>query len=95
MAFCETASNPYTILVINKSGDQFSLWDVSNGNNGSWSTPKFLDDFDPTMDCPFDYVGAVCYQRIGQLDYNIFFNKQGTQYCMWEKNSGFTPVFDL
>lgn len=95
MAFCETAANPYTILVVNKSGDQFSLWDVSSGNNGSWSPPKFLDDFDPTMDCPFDYVGAVCYQRIGQLDYNIFFNKQGTQYCLWEKNSGFTPVYDL
>ena len=94
MAFCETSANPYTILVVNKSGDQFSLWDVSK-NNGSWSTPQFLDDFDPGMDCPFDYVGAVCYKRIGSLDYNIFFNKQGTQYSLWEKGSGFTPVYDL
>ncbi len=93
-AFCNYSNNPYTMLVINKEGDQFSLYDVSK-TSGAWSTPRFCYDFDENSTCPFELIGAVCYMKIGQTDYNVFFNKQGTQYCLWDRTSGFSAVYDL
>jgi thiol-activated cytolysin len=82
----------YHHVLINKNGDQFAIYDA---RNKTWSGKKFLYDFDSSSECPLKHVASVCHMRIGALDYNVFFNTQGTQYCLYNITDGFSPIYDL
>ncbi|MEX0966182.1 MAG: thiol-activated cytolysin family protein [Bacteroidia bacterium] len=97
MAFINFSNaDPYNMLVINKEGDEFALYHNSNSWNLHWGPARSIADLEINGNSsPFSSYGAVCYLRIGSIDYTLFFNKQGTQYCMWDKSNGFSPAYDL
>lgn len=98
MAFINVSnSNPYGMLVINKEGDEYAIYNTQSGKIG-WGSAHTFPGSGLEVNgnkAPFTSFGAVCYMQIGSIDYTIFFNKQGTQYSLWEKVNGFTPAYDL
>lgn len=96
MAFINVSnSNPYGMLVINKAGDEYAIYNTQSGKIG-WGQAQSITALEKNGNkSPFSAYGAVCYLDIGVIDYTVFFNKQGTQYCLWEKINGFTPAYDL
>lgn len=98
MAFINVSnSNPYGMLVLNKAGDEYAIYNTQTGKVG-WGSAHTIAGSGLEVNgnkAPFTSFGAVCYMSIGSIDYTIFFNKQGTQYCLWEKVDGFTPAYDL
>lgn len=90
-----STGNSHGVLVINKAGDEYSIY---NTQSNKWQAANTIAGSGLEVNgnkAPFTAFGAVCYMRIGTIDYTIFFNKQGTQYCLWEKVNGFTPAYDL
>ena len=75
-------------IYFNRTGDMFYL---GSGSQGS----KFLYDIDLTTTCPLTYVGAACTLISGGKQYMVLFNTQGTQYCTYNTNEGFSNIFDL
>lgn len=96
LAFINLGSSaPYNMLVINKAGDEYALYNTQSGHYG-WGPAKTIPDLEINGNkSPFPAFGAVCYLRIGTIDYTLFFNQQGTQYCLWENVNGFSPAYDL
>lgn len=96
MAFINLGSSaPYNIMVINKAGDEYALYNTQTGNYG-WGAAQTIPNLEINGNkSPFPAFGATCYLRIGSIDYTIFFNQQGTQYCFWENVIGFSPAYDL
>lgn len=98
MAFINLSSGkPLGMIVLNKAGDEYAIYNSKSGQVG-WGTAKTITDPELALNgnkAPFTAFGAVCYMDIGNIDYLLFFNKQGTQYCMWENVNGFTPAYDL
>ncbi len=98
MAFINLSnSKTYGMIVLNKAGDEYAIYNTKSGSLG-WSSAKVIPGSELEVNgnkSPFTAFGALCYMRIGTIDYTLFFNKQGTQYCLWEKVNGFTPAYDL
>ncbi len=83
----------HNMMAINKAGDEYALYNTSNGQ---WSQAQTIPNLEKNGNqAPFTRFGAACYVYIGQKDYTIFFNQQGTQYCLWENVNGFSPAYDL
>jgi thiol-activated cytolysin len=81
------------MIAINKAGDEYALYNTSTGD---WSLPQTLPNLEINgNELPFNSLGAACYLYIGQQDYTVFFNQQGTQYCLWDHVNGFSPAYDL
>ncbi len=92
-----SSSKPLGMIVLNKGGDSYAIYNTKSGQFG-WGPSKTITDPELAINgnkAPFTAFGAVCYLDIGNIDYLVFFNKQGTQYCMWENVNGFTPAYDL
>jgi hypothetical protein len=89
----ENGSTTNNMLAINKAGDEYALYNTATGN---WSAPQTLPNLEINgNESPFNTIGAACYLYIGQQDYTVFFNQQGTQYCLWDHVNGFSPAYDL
>ena len=88
-----SSSVAHNMMAINKAGDEYALYNTSNNQ---WSAANTLPNLEKNGNqIPFSNVGSVCYIKIGQQDYTLFFNLQGTQYCLWENVNGFSPDYDL
>ncbi len=90
-------SNPLGMLVLNKEGDEYAIYNTQSGKIG-WGSAQVVPGSGLEVNgnkAPFTSFGPLCYIRIGTIDYTVFFNKQGTQYALWEKVNGFTPAYDL
>ncbi|AEV31091.1 Thiol-activated cytolysin [Owenweeksia hongkongensis DSM 17368] len=87
--------NSHGVVVINKEGDEYSIY---NTQSKQWQAAHTIAGSGLEVNgnkAPFTAFGAACYMRIGTIDYTVFFNKQGTQYSLWEKVDGFSPAYDL
>ena len=94
LSFIQTASSTHNMIAINKAGDSYALYKTSGSY--SWGNAYTFSQLEINGNkAPFSTMGAACSLKIGVREYTIFFNKQGTQYCLWDSTDGFSPAYDL
>lgn len=93
LKFTDNGSNTHNMMAINKAGDAYALYNTSTN---SWGPAQTIPNLEINGNAsPFTRYGAACYLYIGQQDYTVFFNQQGTQYCFYDNVNGFSPAYDL